>query len=181
MSVAEELEAMRGALAALEQLDDEGRKRAVRWLADALGVSATGGTELDAQAIESVGSSPASAIGGDGPKHFLARKKPRTAVEQVACLAYYLTHAKSSPHFKTRDLSQLNVEAAGPPFTNISQAAKDAVKGYYLASAGKQNRQITPLGESIVEALPDRAAVKAILAEDKPRPRARRRARPTSQ
>ena len=35
------------------------------------------------------------------PKEFMLEKKPRTAVERVACLAYYLTHYRDLPHFKT--------------------------------------------------------------------------------
>jgi len=114
-----------------------------------------------------------------GAKAFMATKKPGTDVERVTCLAYYLTHGKATQHFKTAELTELNVEAAGRSFSNISQAAKDAVKADYLSSAGQGRRQITPLGEGVVEALPDKAAVKAFLeAEASRRRRRRRRARP---
>jgi len=45
------------------------------------------------------------------PKDFLLEKQPRTDVERIACLAYYLTHYRATPHFKTIDLSILNTEA----------------------------------------------------------------------
>ena len=51
------------------------------------------------------------------PKEFLLEKKPSTDVERVACLAYYLTHYRSTPHFKTLDLSKLNTEAAQVKFS----------------------------------------------------------------
>src|SRR2546429_7925043 len=35
------------------------------------------------------------------PKEFLLDKQPKTDVERVACLAYYLTHYRETPHFKT--------------------------------------------------------------------------------
>ena len=47
------------------------------------------------------------------PKEFLFQKQPKTDVERVACLAYYLTHYRGTPHFKTVDISKLNTEAAG--------------------------------------------------------------------
>src|SRR5947209_8545864 len=34
------------------------------------------------------------------PKEFLLQKQPRTDVERIACLAYYLTHYRDQPHFK---------------------------------------------------------------------------------
>ena len=33
------------------------------------------------------------------PKDFLMEKAPNTDVERIACLAYYLTHYRSTPHF----------------------------------------------------------------------------------
>src|SRR5438105_4733006 len=40
-------------------------------------------------------------------KDFILEKDPLTEVERLACLAYYLTHYLSTPHFKTVDLSRL--------------------------------------------------------------------------
>jgi hypothetical protein len=51
------------------------------------------------------------------PKEFIVQKDPRTDIERVACLAYYLTHYRDMPHFKTIDLSKLNTEAAQPKFS----------------------------------------------------------------
>ena len=45
---------------------------------------------------------------GASPKEFLRDKKPASDVERVACLAYYLTHHRDIPHFKTVDISALN-------------------------------------------------------------------------
>src|SRR5260221_2973420 len=40
------------------------------------------------------------------PKQFLFERQPLTDVEKVACLAFYLTHYRNIPHFKTLDISK---------------------------------------------------------------------------
>ena len=42
------------------------------------------------------------------PKEFLLDKNPRSDVERVACLAYYLAHYRNVREFKTLDISKLN-------------------------------------------------------------------------
>jgi hypothetical protein len=110
------------------------------------------------------------------PKQFLAAKKPQTDVERIATLAFHLTYGGKQPHFKTKDLTKLNTDAAGPRLSNASFAARNAVNAGLLAAAGKGNKQISPLGEEVVKALPDRAAVKAALEAA---PKRKRRAKPT--
>jgi hypothetical protein len=161
----EELDALKKALEALTPLDAEGRARGVAWLASALEVSGA----------------PAGATGVPGApgnvsdsKGFLASKRPQSDIQRIACLAYILTHGKGTTAFNTEQLREVNVEAAGRTFSNISDAAKNAVKAGLLSSAGGRNRQITAPGERVVNALPDQAAVKAVLGEEK-RPRRRRR------
>lgn len=112
------------------------------------------------------------------PKEFLREKQPRTDVERVACLAYYLTHYRDINHFKTLDLSKLNTEAAQPKFSNAANSTNNAVKRGYLVPATKGQRQLSAAGEQFVQALPDRDAAKAAMTSA--RPRRRNRARTTS-
>jgi hypothetical protein len=106
----------------------------------------------------------------------MAQKRPANNYERVACLAYYLTNHRGSPHFKTLDLTKLNTEAAAPRFTNAAVAVMHATGTYhYLTSAGGGKKQITTLGEEIVQALPDRTKVQLLLAEHKPRKKTARR------
>jgi hypothetical protein len=49
-------------------------------------------------------------------KDFIFEKNPATEVERMACLAYYLTHFKDTPHFKTVDITHLNTDAAQRTF-----------------------------------------------------------------
>lgn len=88
-------------------------------------------------------------------KEFLLEKEPRTDADRVACLAYYLTHYRDTPEFKTVDISRLNTEAAQRKFSNAAQAMKNAVRdGFLTASAKKGFRQLSAMGEQYVNALP---------------------------
>jgi hypothetical protein len=98
------------------------------------------------------------------PKQFLFEKQPQTDVERIACLAYYLTHFRNTPHFKTLELAKLNTEAAQPKFSNTAYAATNAANAGYLASATKTQRQLSAAGEQFVIALPDREAAKAAMS-----------------
>jgi hypothetical protein len=98
------------------------------------------------------------------PKEFILDKEPRTDVERVACLAYYLTHYLNKPHFKTLDISKLNTDAAQPKFSNATVAVDNATKMKFLVPAVKSHKQLGAFGEQYVRALPDREAAKAVRA-----------------
>jgi len=95
------------------------------------------------------------------PKEFLREKAPQRDIERVACLAYYLTHYRDVPHFKTIDISTLNTEAAQPKFSNTAVAVDNSAKAGFLVPAGKGMKQISAAGEAFIQALPDREAAKA--------------------
>jgi len=84
-------------------------------------------------------------------------------VERVACLAYYLTHYRSIPEFKTLDISKLNTEAAQPKFSNASVPVDNARQKTFLVSTTRGNKQLGALGERFVQALPDREAAKNVM------------------
>ena len=60
------------------------------------------------------------------PKDFLAAKEPRSDVERVACLAFYLSHYRETPHFKTAEISKLNTEAAQPKLSNTAHTVSNS-------------------------------------------------------
>lgn len=157
----QEIEALKTALEALSPLDDEARGRAITWLGSALGVEGPHTTG------QGTGSSSGTTVNGDlgSPKQFLAQRAPRSDIERVTVLAYYLTHARGKAHFKTAELSTLNTEAAGPRLSNASYAASNAQKkrGYLVAATGGA-KQITARGEAFVEALPNYEAAEAAVA-----------------
>jgi len=109
------------------------------------------------------------------PKEFMTEKQPRTDVERVACIAYYLTHYKGTPHFKTLDISKMNTEAAQPKFSNAANAVDNATKLGYLVPATKGNKQLSARGEQFVQALPDRDAAKDVMSKTRQRKRTRKK------
>lgn len=100
------------------------------------------------------------------PKDFMFQKRSGTALERVACLAYYLTHYRNTPHFKAIDISKLNTEAAQAKLSDASDTTRKAIRAGLLAAAPKGARQLSALGEKIVEALPDRDAVRALRSKN---------------
>jgi hypothetical protein len=115
------------------------------------------------------------------PKEFLREKQPRTDVERIACLAYYLTNYRDTPHFKTLDLSKLNTEGAQPKFANAAWAANNALKRGYLVQASKGTRQLSASGEQFVHALPDREAARIAFEGSQPRRAVRKKADETTE
>jgi hypothetical protein len=115
--------------------------------------------------------------GGTTPKQFIAKKRPSNDYQRVACLAYYSAHHRNLQQFKTIDITKLATEAA-MHLSNSSRAVDHATSTYhFLAKAGGGKKQITTLGELVVDALPDQDKVKAAIAEHKPRKRKRRQSK----
>jgi len=108
------------------------------------------------------------------PKEFIFQKQPRSDAEKVACLAFYLTHYRDTPRFKTLDISKLNTEAAQVKFSNAAVAVDNATKKGLLVPAEKGQKQVSSVGEQYVLALPDREAAQAALAGLRKRRRARK-------
>jgi len=96
-------------------------------------------------------------------KDFIFEKEPATEPERMACLAYYLTHYKDMPHFKTVDLTRLNTEAAQRTFSNPAVASNNASRDGFFVSAPKAGfKQLSAMGERFVHALPDRTVAQEI-------------------
>jgi hypothetical protein len=108
-------------------------------------------------------------------KQFMHDKKPRTDVDRIACLAYYLTHYRGQSEFKTIDLSSLNTEAAQVKFSNAAQAAENAAKAGLLVPASRGAKQLSTLGEVYVSQLPDYERARESLREHRPFRKSRRR------
>ena len=163
----------------LSRLDDESRSRVMKSVATFFHMPETEFASTVSIAREpSLPQSTRPSFSTDlspSPKQFLFEKQPQTDVERIACLAYYLTHYRDMPHFKTLDLAKLNTEAAQPKFSNTAYAANNAANSGYLAAASKNQRQLTAAGEQFVLALPDRAAAKAAMSSARKKFGARRR------
>ena len=110
------------------------------------------------------------------PKAFMTSKQAKTDIERITCLAYYLDKNRQIPAFKTKELTELNIEAAQQKLSNPSATARNAVSEGYLSLAGGSRKQITSRGEALVEALPDRDKVQQALAAHPKRKARKKRA-----
>jgi hypothetical protein len=186
-SIDKEFDAAKTILHALEPFDEEQRRFILKTVTDRLGLPpaqgnnlGNGGASATGNVAQSSVTSNTGLLNGQTPKQFLKAKLPKTDVQRIACLAYYLTHARNQPHFKTGDLTQLNTDAGGIRMSNPSLAVSNAtVQNGFLAPVGQGNKQITGLGEDVVVALPDQEAVKTALASQrKPRKKSAKKAAP---
>jgi hypothetical protein len=171
-----EWRALQSVIGALQPLNDEARHRIFESVSTFLRIAAGGRslplTTRDAESSFRPQNYPAfSTDTSMSPKEFMLDKQPRTDVERVACLAYYLTQFRSISSFKTLDLSKLNTEAAQPKFSNAANSVNNAVKRGYLVPSNKGFRQLSAAGEQFVRALPDRVAARQAMDAARPRRR----------
>ena len=158
----------------LQKLDEKGQKRILKAIFALLGFE-EGELVNKTNKIHSMVSSGFSEDRNLTAKEFLLQKSPKTDIERIACLAYYLTHYKDTPHFKTIDLSNLNMEAAQMKFSNAAVAVDNATwNAGFLTQTTHGNKQITALGELYVQALPDRDAAKAAISSFRKRKRSKK-------
>jgi hypothetical protein len=161
---------------ALRTLDADEQSRVFESVGTFLGLRATPRSE----AVHGTPSSSRPSFSEDRTipvKEFMLQKQPHSDVHRVACLAYYLTHYRETPHFKTLDISKLNTEAAQPKFSNAAKAVDNAALRGYLVQANNGMKQISAFGERFVQALPDLQAAKAVLVNLRPRKKIRRELR----
>lgn len=160
----EDSEALTKIVAIMKALDSESQRRVLASVSTFFGVSHvtqnSGGVSTDAASTPISRGPSFSEDRTMSPKEFVRDKQPSTDVERVACLAYYLSHFRSTPHFKTVDISSLNIEAAQPKFSNAAVAVDNARARGFLVASTKGNKQISAIGEKYVELLPDREAAK---------------------
>ena len=176
-----EFEALQTIISTLKELPREARRRILDSATTFLRIETPSRVSVLSESEDGVHSisptkshSPFSEDITMSPKEFLLEKQPQTDVERIACLAYYLTHFRDTPHFKTLDLSALNTEAAQPKFSNAAYTTNNAVKLGYLVPSSKGQRQLSAVGERFVRALPDRDAAKLSLEALRRRTRTRK-------
>ncbi|RYH28281.1 MAG: hypothetical protein EON54_23510 [Alcaligenaceae bacterium] len=190
MESANDLDALTRIISALRPLEREEQLRALRAVILFLGLnvelaeagaprSGVARTYAESNSLPNPGSfSEDRAL---SPKEFLRDKMPSSDIERIACLGYYLTHYRETPHFKTVDVSSLNTEAAQPKFGNASMAVDNASKAGLLVQAVKGAKQVSAIGEHYVQLLPDRDAARDYLKSANLRKRPRRTVKKATQ
>ena len=167
---------------ALLELSDNARQRVLQSVMTQFGLSGGGIPRQSSLKEYSMARPSTESITGDfsadrtmSPKSFMLEKSPRSDVERVACLAYYLTHYRDTPHFKTVEISKLNTEAAQQKLSNPSYSVSNAAKMGYLVPSVKGQKQLSAAGELFVEALPDRDKAKEAMIQARPRKSTRKK------
>ncbi|MGB7930400.1 MAG: hypothetical protein WCF61_19785 [Terriglobales bacterium] len=108
-----------------------------------------------------------AAITRKDPRAFIRLKKPTTDVQRVACIGYYLVQTTGHHGFTSKDISTAYTDSGGSKI-NMTRALDNATRAAkYLSNRGPREKQLTTLGEDVVNALPDQAAVKNIEAAAK--------------
>lgn len=166
---ADDFESLRHIIDCLRPQDDEGKVRLLKSAITFLRLESAFGAHKGFSS-QSVSASPGiieptsnfSTRTEMSPKQFLNEKQPANDIERVACLAYYLTHFRNLPEFKTLDISKLNTEAAQPKFSNPSVPVDNATRRGYLVATSGWGKQLGAIGEQFVQALPDRDAAKLV-------------------
>jgi hypothetical protein len=116
-----------------------------------------------------------TAIANKDPRAFMRAKRPETDVQRVACIGYYLAQTTGQPGFSSQDVSAAYTDSGGSKI-NMTRALDNATrKAKFLSNRGPRVKQLTPLGEDIVEALPDQQTVKDLEAASKSRARGGRK------
>jgi len=163
-------------LGLLKELDPTARERLLYTASAYFGIAPQGQRARTSSHLGGGVSSPTS-FSEDrsiSAKDFVMQKQPKTDVERVACLAFYLTHYRDMRFFKTLDISKLNTDAAQVKFANAAYAVANAEKAGLLAPAQRGQKQLSAVGEQFVLALPDRDAAKAALANLRKRRKTKR-------
>ncbi len=169
-TLAKEIDALSAVLEALSDLEPTAQQWVLATAAGKLGATLPASPPYSGTQAPPGTPKPAFAP-VDTPKSFLRAKAPNSDVQRVACLAWYLTHQRDEPHFKSIGISKLNTESAGAKL-NVARAVANATSlNKYLAPAGKGKKQITALGEDVVDALPDQAAVSSLAKRSRKRTR----------
>lgn len=163
-----EIDALKKIDEALEQLTPEEKQRIFNFLASKH--SLTFNTVSKGGGGSAVGNGVVANASGNGQenitdiKQFLAAKKPHGFYEQVTCVGYFLEKTQGVENFNTKDITVANTAARATKIPNPSLYVNHCQNTYgYFSNVGSGKKAMTTRGEALVEALPDRDAVKTAL------------------
>jgi hypothetical protein len=164
-----ETEAMKVVEDALAGQDEEARARIMNWIASKYKLSVGSGHSAGARQDFPGMSRPSEEMAGvKNIRTFLASKKPTNSYEQVACLAYWMERNDKKDELTIADFHQAKKDARVVGLSNVPRSVRHAKSTYgFLTSLGRGKYGISPRGEAVVEALPNREMVTAALAEHK--------------
>jgi hypothetical protein len=110
-----------------------------------------------------------AALAKKDPRAFIRAKKPTTDIQRVACLGYYIMQTTGNLGFTSKDVAKANTDSGEGSF-NLPRAMDNATRAAkYISNRGPREKQLTALGEDVVNALPDQATVKTVEDSSKAR------------
>lgn len=184
-SKADSTAALVAVVKALEPLTEHERSwvlqsAATRW-GNAAPISPISGQGTGAQlpptgSLLSASGDTQSALASQNVRSFVRLKQPANDVQRVACLVYFLTHTQNKLGFTSKEITQAHTDSGGSAI-NMTRALDNATRQTrYLSSRGRKEKQLTPLGEDAVNALPSQEAVRGLGAGSKgPKKKKRKR------
>lgn len=172
-TVINDMDAVRTIHDALKPLDPEARARVLQASMTLLQIGAPALQTVNQQS-QSQGSvithhqaGSSSLVSVEKIDRFVASKKPIDTYQRLACLAYFLEHKEEKVDLSVKELKQANSDARQSNISNISAFLDKATSRHgYFSAAGKGKKRLSVRGSAVVEALPDRAAVKEALAQN---------------
>jgi hypothetical protein len=103
-----------------------------------------------------------SAISRQDIRAFIRAKKPITDVQRVACLGSYIVQTTGQQGFNKKAIATAHTDSGGSKI-NLHRALDNATRrAKYISTRSGHEKQLTTLGEDVVSALPDQAAVKSV-------------------
>lgn len=109
--------------------------------------------------------------------NFVARKKPFKRHLTVATLAYFMQKRENILEFRPKDIQEASRKARTPKIGGYREAVINAEKLKLLTKGVNDSRcrQLTPFGEEVVEALPDKDKIMNLLRTHMKKPGPKRK------
>ncbi|MGA8575266.1 MAG: hypothetical protein WB609_06175 [Candidatus Cybelea sp.] len=155
-----ELDAVQSILATLSRFDHNVRRKILRTVNAFFG--ADHGDDAAPLTLPSVSSKffqqrPMSA------RQFSSGKQPKTAIERLVTLAYFLEESRGAHDYTAQDLISASKEAALPSRPSITSAIEKAKAEQLIAPNVLGRYHLTPTGRAYAEALPNRDRAQQLL------------------
>jgi hypothetical protein len=158
-------DALKAVTTALEPLPDAEKQwvlqsAASRWtLTVQVQNPAGGGGGPGAGVIGAQNDNLQAALTSKDARAFMRAKKPATDVQRVACLAYFHMKTTGQRTFTSEDIQSIHTDSGGSKM-NFTRALDNATRrSRYISTIRGREKQLTTLGEDVVDALPDQKKV----------------------
>lgn len=184
--VDQEIEAIKAVLAALAPLSEKARASVLDYVTRRLELKSPAAPALRAGAAPPAAAAPATGSAGPQALHikdFKEQKRPRSANEMAAVVAYYLAIVASQDQRK-QTINQKDIEtyfkiASFPLPQQLRVTLPNAKNAGYFDLVGDGEYKLNAVGHNLVAHSMPRGAAKAPTAGRQPKRKKPRRARPT--